>query len=110
MNDNGTVVCGVTQQFKKFLATLGINGSRGFYCLRRGFETIGGDSRDQVAVDHIMGHAPASGDMGAVYRQRIDDERLKAVAQHVRDWLFPKAKGKAPSAKSRTRTSRRESK
>ncbi len=55
MNDNGTVVCGVTQQFRKLLKSSGINGERGFYCLRRGFETIGGDSRDQVAVDFVMG-------------------------------------------------------
>jgi hypothetical protein len=43
-----------------------------------------------VAVDHVMGHAPASSDMSAVYRQRIEDDRLKAVAEHVRRWLFPR--------------------
>lgn len=60
----------------------------GFYALRHGFETMGGDSRDQVAVDHIMGHS--RGDMASVYRERISDERLKAVTDHVRKWLFPK--------------------
>lgn len=59
----------------------------GFYALRHGFETIGGDSRDQIAVDHIMGHS--RGDMASVYRERISDERLLAVAEHVREWLFP---------------------
>ncbi len=26
--------------------------------------------------------------MASVYRERISDERLKAVADHVRKWLF----------------------
>jgi hypothetical protein len=58
------------------------------YGLRRTFETIGGESRDQVAVDVIMGHA--RGDMASVYRERISDERLRAVVEHVRQWLFSK--------------------
>jgi integrase len=58
----------------------------GFYALRHTFETIGGESKDQVAVDHIMGHA--RDDMASVYRERIGDERLIAVANHVRRWLF----------------------
>jgi integrase len=61
----------------------------GFYSLRRTFETIGSESLDQVAVDHIMGHVPHSSDMAAIYRQRIADERLVAVTDHVRQWLFP---------------------
>ncbi len=65
---------------------------RGFYALRHTFETIGGESVDQVAVDHIMGHS--RGDMASVYRERISDERLKKVADHVRGWLFPKTKNK----------------
>ena len=90
VTEKGTVICAVTGEFRKLLAALDINGHRGFYSFRRGFETIGGDSRDQVAVDHVMGHAPASSDMSAVYRQRIEDDRLKAVADHVRRWLFPR--------------------
>jgi integrase len=57
-----------------------------FYALRHGFETIGGDSRDQVAVDHIMGHVDHG--MAGVYRERINDARLKAVTDHVRAWLL----------------------
>jgi integrase len=59
---------------------------RGFYSLRHTFETIGGDSRDQVAVNHIMGHADAS--MAGIYRERIEDQRLIDVVNHVRRWLF----------------------
>jgi hypothetical protein len=60
----------------------------GFYGLRRAFETIGGELADQVAVDFIMGHTPTAKDMAAVYRQRISDDRLRAVAEHVRQWLI----------------------
>lgn len=58
----------------------------GFYALRHTFETIGGDSRDQVAVNYIMGHVDES--MAATYREKIDDSRLVAVSDHVRAWLF----------------------
>jgi integrase len=57
-----------------------------FYSLRRTFETIAGRSKDQVAVDHIMGHADDS--MAGVYRQQIEPERLRAVVQYVREWLY----------------------
>ena len=59
---------------------------RTFYSLRHTFETIGGESRDQVAVDHIMGHA--RDDMASLYRERISDERLRAVTDCVHTWLF----------------------
>ena len=58
----------------------------GFYTLRHVFETIGGDARDQVAVNAIMGHSDRS--MAAVYRERIEDDRLRAVVTHVRQWLL----------------------
>ena len=42
-------------------------------------------------------HAPASGDMSAIYRQGIEDQRLRAVADHVHGWLFAKvAKQRLP--------------
>lgn len=78
----------IHQELKRVMDKAGVTG-RTFYDLRRTFETIGGDSRDQVAVDSIMGHAPKSGDMAAVYRQRVSDERLKAVVDYIRAWLFP---------------------
>ncbi len=64
-----------------------------FYALRHGFETIAGDTGDQVAVNAIMGHAGQS--MAAHYRERIDPERLRRVVEHVRQWLFPPRTEKA---------------
>jgi len=57
-----------------------------FYSLRHTFETVAGNSQDQVAVDAIMGHIDSS--MAANYRHGIDDSRLQAVTAHVHDWLF----------------------
>jgi integrase len=84
----------IHQQLKRHLAKLGINGRRrlGFYTLRHCFETVGGEAKDQVAVDACMGHVDAS--MAAHYRQGISDERLLAVTEMVRTWLFGT---KAPS-------------
>ena len=76
----------ITHATKKLLRKLGIEGHRSFYALRHTFETIGGEAKDQVAVDAVMGHT--RDDMASAYRERISDERLKAVADHVRSWLF----------------------
>jgi integrase len=79
----------VSKETRKVLDALRINGHRSFYALRHTLETIGGEARDQVAVDAIMGHV--RDDMASVYRERISDERLKAVSDRVRRWLFPEA-------------------
>lgn len=57
-----------------------------FYALRHQFETIGGECLDQVAVSYLMGHSDTS--MSSVYRERISDERLLKVAEHIHGWLF----------------------
>jgi integrase len=83
----------------QLVGKLGLAG-RGhtFYALRHTFETIAGESRDQVAVDAIMGHSRE--DMASVYRERIGDDRLRAVAEHVRQWLFEKPVESAPQSTS----------
>ncbi len=57
-----------------------------------------GESRDQVAVDAIMGHSRE--DMASVYRERIGDDRLRAVAEHVRQWLLEDSMEAAPPSAS----------
>jgi hypothetical protein len=39
-----------------------------------------------------MGHSDPT--MGGHYRERIEDERLIAVSDHVRAWLFPSSPGR----------------
>jgi integrase len=81
----------ISKEMRKLLDALGINGCRNFYALRHTFETIGGEAKDQVAVDAIMGHARE--DMASVYRERVSDARLRAVADQVRGWLTGGAGG-----------------
>lgn len=53
-----------------------------FYSLRHVFRTVADGARDVPAARVIMGHVDAGID--AVYRERIDDARLRAVTDHVR--------------------------
>ena len=57
-----------------------------FYWLRHTFRTVADETLDQPACNYIMGHS--TGDIVETYRQRISDERLRAVTDHVRAWLF----------------------
>ena len=77
----------LSKEFGKLIRKLGIRQpGRGFYGLRHTFQTIGEEGRDFPAVSHIMGHT--QDDMASVYRERISDERLIAVTNYVREWLF----------------------
>lgn len=85
----------VCKETAKLLKRLGLHiDGLNFYSLRRTFRTIASEARDEAAADAIMGHAPRSDDMAAVYRQRIGDDRLKAVVNHVHTWLFGNQKAK----------------
>ena len=79
----------ISSEFRKLLKRLGMyrKNVTTFYSLRRTFETIGATSGEQVAVDYIMGHIPATDDMAAVYRQKTFDGPLLKVVNHVRDWF-----------------------
>ena len=77
----------VSKETRKLLEELALHRrGLGFYALRHTFETIAGETTDQVAVDFIMGHA--RDDMASLYRERISDQRLRAVTDYVRAWLF----------------------
>jgi integrase len=81
----------VAKEFRKLLDDVGFHRKGlGFYTLRRVCQTIGGQIRDTEALRLIMGHVEDANDMGAVYnQQRPSDERLLAVTNHIRKWLFP---------------------
>jgi integrase len=87
-----TVGSTITVVFRKLLKALAINGRRGlgFYTLRHTFRTVADEARDQPAADRIMGHV--SEHISDTYRETISDARLRAVADHVRTWLFPPPK------------------
>jgi integrase len=83
----------VTKEMRKLLDDLELyRPGLGFYALRHTFETVAGESRDQVAVNYIMGHADNS--MAGVYREQISDDRLRDVVNVVRRWLFPRERAK----------------
>ncbi len=91
LNENETATDYLTVEFSKMLKKLKLKRPGvSFYALRHGFETIAGGSRDQVAVDAIMGHA--RDDMASLYRERIDDARLLEVSNYVHNWLFSESK------------------
>jgi hypothetical protein len=56
---------------------------------------VADESKDQPAVDFIMGHEVPH--MSAVYRETISDTRLKAVSDYVRGWLFVNAESAGSS-------------
>jgi integrase len=76
----------ITKETRKLLDKLAIDGHRNFYTLRHTFRTIADEAKDQPAADYIMGHEVPH--MSSVYRETISDERLKAVTDHVRRWLY----------------------
>jgi integrase len=78
----------ITKEFRKLCdKTKCHKENRGFYALRHQFRTTADGCRDRSAVDYIMGHD--DGSMSRHYTEHIDDERLQAVVNHVREWVLP---------------------
>lgn len=77
----------IFKAFKEVVVAAGIKRQNaGFYDLRRTFQTIGEEISESV-TRYIMGHCDPS--MSARYRQRVYDDRLRAVVDVVRAWLWP---------------------
>jgi len=84
----GVVSDAVRLEFGKILAALKLKrNGLGFYALRHTFRTVADRAMDQPAIDHLMGHIRT--DMASVYRERIEDDRLRTVTDTVRKWLWP---------------------
>jgi integrase len=83
----------ISYEVGKLLRKLGINGRTGlgFYTLRHVFRTVAHEAKDQPACDFVMGHEVPH--MSSIYRETISDERLRAVTDYVRTWLFPPQNG-----------------
>lgn len=78
----------ISKEFAKLAKALGIEQKgRGFYALRHTFRTIAGRAKDLEATRSLMGHINAH--VEADYIEGIDDDRLIAVSDVVRAWLFP---------------------
>lgn len=79
----------LAKEVRRLLIELGIKRpGLSFYTLRHTFRTIADETRDFPAIDLIMGHSDNT--MGGNYRERIGDDRLRAVVDHVRTWLYGK--------------------
>ena len=84
----------LSQRFRKLLEAIDAESGQdpiyrsrvGFYWLRHSFQTIGEEGGDAIATRHIMGHA--TNDISEFYRERVSDERLRRVTDHVHSWLF----------------------
>jgi integrase len=77
----------LSREFRKLAETVGAyRKGVAFYGLRHSFRTVADDTRDFPAIDMIMGHSDQS--MASHYRERISDDRLRAVVEHVHKWLF----------------------
>ena len=91
----------ISKEFAKFADDCGLKRrGRSFYALRHVFRTIGAGAKDVEAVKHIMGHSESDID-DAYTESRPSDDRLLAVANHVRAWLYAKpAKGSTGTSKA----------
>ena len=88
VRSNGQIRDTVCFAFGKLLRESGLKRPRlNFYALRHTFRTIADETRDHPAIDLVMGHEDSKS-MATRYRERINDERLRAVADHVHSWLY----------------------
>jgi integrase len=76
----------VAANFARVAEKCGLDLPGGFYLLRHTFRTVADEVRDTPAARLIMGHTGTTID--DTYRERIGDDRLLAVTEHVRTWLL----------------------
>lgn len=90
---NETIRDSVAMAFGKLLRAVGLKREGiGFYSLRHTFESVAGETRDQAAVDRIMGHHDphVRGHCLHWAKNAEEDTRLRRVTNHVHQWLFGK--------------------
>lgn len=85
----GTNLDTVSRQFARLKVSAGLPAEiPAFYGLRHTFQTVAEDIRDFVAIRAVMGHTEPDEDMSQFYRDTINESRLHAIVNHVRDWLL----------------------
>lgn len=89
-NDKGVRCDELGDEFKKLMRAAGVTRRGSFYLLRHTFATVAAETGLQTAVNAIMGHSDHS--VAGMYRERLPDEMLRKVTDHVHDWLFAKPK------------------
>jgi len=82
--------CALGYEFEKLAVKVGMSREAAdFYDLRRTCASIGLQVNDDEAMRTILGHKRSSADMLGVYnRLQVSDDRLRAVTNHIHDWLF----------------------
>lgn len=77
----------LAKRFNKYLIKLQIKQKGiGFYTLRHTFQTVGDNAKDPLATASLMGHVDNS--ISSYYREGIGIERLRAVTDCVKEWLW----------------------
>jgi len=96
----------ITKGFAKLLKKLTLQQKgRGFYSLRHTFRTVARHAKDLEAARYIMGHSSDNESEESYLEEPVSDDRLHAVVDHVRVWLFSEP-AKAISDKSKPNTKR----
>ena len=76
----------LSAEFRKLTRRIGVYREKlSFSSLRYTFETVAGDTGDQVAVNAIMGHVDPH--ISANYRHGVAMDRLQAAIDAVKAWL-----------------------
>lgn len=81
----------VGQAWRKAMTAIGAKQAGvGFYSLRHTFRTVADEVKDAAAIKRIMGHSEddPTDPMRAIYVERVSRDRLLAVTDHVRSWMF----------------------
>ncbi len=85
---NSPIGVGFAKVRKAAKVERGANKNLSFYSLRHTFQTVADEALDFIATKVVMGHPLGDGDISNKYRGRISDDRIEAVCEHVRQWLF----------------------
>ncbi|MBI1309693.1 hypothetical protein GC176_00170 [bacterium] len=87
MRENGNRTDAVHAAMDLLQQRLGIKQARRSYgALRHTFRTIADETCDFPAILRIMGYSDNT--ISNTYRERISDDRLRTVTDHVRNWLY----------------------